>query len=65
VLAAAVGDADERRRRATIARADALDRFTWPALARRLEAILRASAGERDGKGVGSAPCAETSPTPT
>jgi glycosyltransferase involved in cell wall biosynthesis len=65
VLAAAIGDAGERDRRAAIARADAMDRFTWPALARRLGAILRASAGGPGGEGVGSAPCAETSPTPT
>jgi glycosyltransferase involved in cell wall biosynthesis len=65
VLVAAIGDGEERDRRAAIARAEALDRFTWPALARRLEAILRASAGEPGGEGVGSAPCAETSPTPT
>jgi glycosyltransferase involved in cell wall biosynthesis len=65
VLVAAIGDGDERSRRAAIARADALDRFSWPARARRLEAILRASAGERGDEGVGSAPCAETSPTPT
>jgi len=65
VLVAAIGDAGERARRAAIARADALDRFTWPALARRLEAILRASAGGPRDDGVGSAPCAETSPTPT
>jgi glycosyltransferase involved in cell wall biosynthesis len=65
VLAEAIADRDERVRRAAIARADALDRFTWPALARRLETILRAATGERDGEGVGSDPCAETSPTPT
>jgi glycosyltransferase involved in cell wall biosynthesis len=64
-LVAAIADAGERERRAAVARADALDRFTWPALARRLEAILRASTGERGGEGVGSAPCAETSPMPT
>lgn len=64
-LVAAINDPDERARRAAMARADALDRFTWPALARRLGTILRASAGERSGEGVGSAPCAETSPTPT
>jgi glycosyltransferase involved in cell wall biosynthesis len=64
-LVAAISDPDERARRAAMARADALDRFTWPALARRLGTILRASAGERSGEGVGSAPCAETSPTPT
>jgi glycosyltransferase involved in cell wall biosynthesis len=65
VLAEAIADGDERTRRAAIARADALDRFTWPALARRLETILRAATGGRDGEGVGSGPCAETSPTPT
>lgn len=65
VLVAAIGDAEERARRAAVARADALDRFTWPALARRLETILRASAGGAVNQGVGSAPCAETSPTPT
>jgi glycosyltransferase involved in cell wall biosynthesis len=65
VLVEAISDADERARRAATARADALDRFTWPALARRVEAILRGSTGERRDEGVGSSPCAEISPTPT
>ena len=65
VLVAALVDDGERARRAATARADALDRFTWPALARRLEAILRGSASGEGGEGVGSEPCAETSPTPT
>jgi glycosyltransferase involved in cell wall biosynthesis len=65
VLTEALSDGEERARRAATARADALDRFTWPALARRLDVILRASASDRGGEGVGSDPCAETSPTPT
>jgi glycosyltransferase involved in cell wall biosynthesis len=43
-LAAAVGDPAERERRARRAWRAAHERFTWPVIAERLEAILRAAA---------------------
>jgi glycosyltransferase involved in cell wall biosynthesis len=46
-LAAAVNDADERARRARLAQRAAHERFTWPAIAARLEAVLRAAASPR------------------
>jgi UDP-glucose:tetrahydrobiopterin glucosyltransferase len=39
-LAAAANDADERRRRGALARADAGERFSWPALAGQLADVL-------------------------
>ena len=44
-LVDAVNRPEERARRARLAQGAALDRFTWPAIAGRLERILRAAAG--------------------
>ncbi len=43
-LVHAIDDADERRRRAAAAEQEALERFTWPAVAGRLERVLRTAA---------------------
>ncbi len=51
-LVEAIDDAEERGRRAAAAEQAALERFTWPAVAGRLERILRAavaSSGAREG----------------
>ena len=46
-LAEVIGDPAERGRRGELAHADALARYTWPALARDVAALYRAAARER------------------
>jgi glycosyltransferase involved in cell wall biosynthesis len=44
-LAEAVADPGERHRRGAAARVDALERFSWPAIAGRVDGVMRAVAG--------------------
>jgi phosphatidylinositol alpha 1,6-mannosyltransferase len=49
-LAEAIGDADERHRRGAAARVDALERFSWPAIADRVDGVLREAGGLATGR---------------